>query len=141
MISLQEQIAKFLDLKGVGIFEPFDITGDIFIDYIPPQPVEAIGVYMTIVNEPNFAHEEQAVTIQCLVRSEDKHTALNKGSRIIKLLNGFNDGQFVVNGHHIIDTQATSGLPVYLGTDDNGNFEYSISLNIDYVKEDITYGY
>ena len=77
MISLQEQVAKFLDLHGVGIFEPYDVTGDIFIDCLPLKPIEAIGVYMTIVNEPDFAHEEQAVTVQCLIRSADKHTALN----------------------------------------------------------------
>lgn len=141
MISLQEQVAKFLDLHGVGIFEPYDVTGDIFIDCLPLKPIEAIGVYMTIVNEPDFAHEEQAVTVQCLIRSADKFTALNKGQRIIKLLNGFNDGQYVVNGHHIIDTLATSGLPVFLGTDQNGYYEYSVSLEIDYVKEDIVYGY
>lgn len=141
MISLQEQIAKFLDLHGVGIFEPYDVTGDIFIDCLPLKPVEAIGVYVTIVDEPNFAHEEQNITIQCLIRSADKFTALNKGQRIIKLLNGFNDSQYVMNGHYIIDTLATNGLPVYLGTDQNNYHEYSVSFEIDYVKEDIIYGY
>lgn len=140
MILLQEQIARFLHSHDVGVFEPDDVNGDIFIDCLPLKPVEAIGVYMTIINEPSFAHTEQTVTIQCLIRSANKLTALNKGQQIIDLLNGFNGGQYVAGGFHIVDTQASNGLPVYLGADQNGYFEYSVSLKIDYVKEDIIYG-
>lgn len=141
MISMQEQIAKALDNYGIGIFEPYDVTGNIFIDIMPAKPVEAIAVYMTIIDEPNFAFEEQNVTIQCLIRSANKHNAMNTGARIIKILNGFNDDCLIPGGHHIVDLQASTGLPVYLGTDDSGLHECSVSLNIDYIKEEYIYGY
>lgn len=141
MISLQEQIATALNLKGIGVFEPYDTTGNIFIDIMPIKPVNAIAIYMTIVDEPNFAHDEQAVTIQCLVRSVNKHEAMETGASIIRLLNGFNGGPFVHGGHYIVDTQAQTGLPVYLGTNEAGQHECSISFEIEYIKEEIRYGY
>lgn len=141
MIALQEQIAKALDNSGTGVFEPYDVTGNIFLDIMPATPVEAIAVYMTIIDEPNFAHEEQNVTIQCLIRSADKHKAMNIGADIIRLLNGVNGRQLVDGGHHIVDLQAQTGLPVYLGTNNTGHHECSISFDIDYIKEEINYGY
>jgi hypothetical protein len=51
-----------------------------------------------------------------------------------EVFNFFFGKEHYIQGHRIVDINFRQGKPIFLGTDDNGVFEYTLELNFKYMK-------
>lgn len=137
MVELLEQFAQYIHNRGIGIYHPDTTDGNIFLEMLPADPDECIGVYVRGGQDGDVLQETIRSNIQFIVRGRIKLEALDKGCKIIREFCGFNTRTLVDNGLFILDIHAPQSVPVYLDVDKAGRHEYSINLEVEhYIKED-----
>src|SRR5690606_14930014 len=100
--AMLEGIARYLDDKGIVTFDPNGISGDIFMETMPPQPRDAVALMSTGGDEPLVRHPFDTRKFQVLVRGgADPRPPLARAEAIYDALQGLAgvtlpDGTYVV---------------------------------------------
>jgi hypothetical protein len=135
-MELSEQIAWFLHDNGFGMYDKDGVAGSIFLNTIPDQPDEAIGIFTTggPGADPNGVYGRSA--IQLLIRSipNDPRAGESKAMAVVNSLHGFNSDFLAGGGSYIIDTTAQQTGANNIGADENNRVEYSQNFIFEYVK-------
>jgi len=135
---LAEELAYYLQGQGLGTYDKAGLSGNIFIDQLPNQPDQAIGIYhrggaAIELGEP-FAHP----ALQIIVRSVTPHEGVKLAERIIESLHGVHEQEPLVEGGTlIISCTALQSVPNYLGKDSNNRWEYSVNFQFEIQTDDL----
>lgn len=130
---IAEEVAKFIEILGLGIFDPEGTTGNIFIEQLPDLPEKAIALYSSGAASADSKLNYDLVTVQILVRgSEDPRDAQSLAQEIYNELHAFGDAPFISGGSYIVSCLGLQSQPILLGKNDKGNFEYSLNFDIEF---------
>lgn len=129
-----QEIAKYLAAQGHGAFDETGVTGNIFINALPPSPDECICLYSNSGLPADVRNEYRTPAIQVYVRSVagDGRNAITLLQNIINSLNGFNSDTFDTGGLYIIDCYAQQSAPTHIGQDSNNRYEFTANFLIEY---------
>jgi len=124
-----EGVARYLESKGIGRFDPNGITGDIFIDAMPPQPSNAIALMATGgPDEPSVLHPFDTRSFQVLVRGgTDPRPAKARAEAIYNALQGIS-GVALDDGTYVVGIGAMQGGPIRVGQDENNRHRFSLNF-------------
>src|SRR5690606_6525579 len=77
--AMLEGIARYLHDKGIVTFDPNGISGDIFMETMPPQPRDAVALMSRGGDEPLVRHPFDTRKFQILVRRCGSEAAAGAG--------------------------------------------------------------
>jgi hypothetical protein len=129
---LAEQIAIYLNYLELGIYSPNGIDGNIYIDILPDGE-QLISIY----NTPGIKSDSKlgyfSAGIQVIYRgNKNPIDSFKIANDIMQALHGFHSDYFAMGENFIVSSLSLNGSPECIGTNKNGNFEYSINLDVDY---------
>ena len=123
-----EGIARYLDDKGIVTFDPNGISGDIFMETMPPQPRDAVALMSTGGDEPLVRHPFDTRKFQVLVRGgADPRPPLARAEAIYDALQGL-AGVTLPDGTYVVAIGAVQAGPIRLGPDENGRHMFSLNF-------------
>lgn len=130
MKSIAEQIAYYLSNKKVATYTPDDVTGNIFIDYLP-EDNDIIAIFNTSGIKSDLLNYRH-LGIQVFYRGNTNPvTSFQKADEVFCFLNR-KSGYFMNGGNYIVDCNSIAGGVEHIGTDENGNHEYSMNFIVDF---------
>lgn len=134
MMDFTKQVAKFLQTKGLLIFDETGLTGNTFIQTSPDKPDESISIYSTGGPPGDRKKVYRRGTIQIVIRTKpnDPRIGESKAEAIISALNGFNSDYLETGGNFVIDTEAMQAAPNNIGQDETDRFEFSQNFLFEY---------
>lgn len=127
--TLIHGIALLLDEQGVGVFEPDDDDGTLFLEKLPQSPDAAIGIFSTGGYEASGTHGYDRPVTQVRIRGE-KHGvtgALAKARAVYAALQGLHSTT-LPDGTYVVSCKGLQSGPVSIGFDDNDRPEYTINF-------------
>src|SRR5690606_27769193 len=126
--AMLEGIARYLDDKGIVTFDPNGISGDIFMQTMPPQPRDAVALMSTGGDEPLVRHPFDTRRFQVLVRGgADPRPPLARAEAIYDALQGL-AGRTLSDGTYVVAIGAVQAGPIRLGPDENGRHMFSLNF-------------
>lgn len=125
-MNLAEQIARFLESRGIGAFS--EAGGNLFLENLPPQPDFAIMVRHTGGYVPDGTRLVQP-TFQVVVRHPDLRTAIDTADAVHAALR-FHTGPLVDGQSEVSIVWPLQDAPVYIGRDENGRHLHSINIRL-----------
>jgi len=120
--SVTEDIAIYLASQGLGTRGT-----TIFRGYLPPQPVECLGVFAIGGTTAELVGNIDHPSIQILVRALTYDTAEEKAYDIFNTLHALTET--TINGSRYLLVEALQD-PISLGQDENGYYLFSINFRI-----------
>ncbi|SET94702.1 hypothetical protein SAMN05421676_11210 [Salinibacillus kushneri] len=131
---LETEIAVYLDNLGILTFDETGLSGNTFINTIPSQTDEVIGIYLKGGSEPDIWNDYRSPGMQFIVRgTEDPRWANQKSEEIYETLNGLSSIQLGV--FYLVSCFGEQSSAVHIGQDSNGRHEYSINFQLEITKE------
>lgn len=131
LADLAEGIAEYLAAVGLLVYDPAGVTGDTFIDTMPPQPDEAVALTLYGSGEPDPVNDDDEISLQVRCRgTSDPRPSRQRSAAIYSQLHGLSqtvlpDGTYLILS---IAQQTTSSL----GLDANGRHEHVVNYRITY---------
>ena len=129
---LAEQIAIYLNYLELGIYSPDGIDGNIYVDKLPDGE-QLISIYNRQGVESDSKLGYYTAGIQVIYRgNKNPIDSFEVANNILLALHGFHSDFFAVGENFIVSCLSINGSPQCIGTNANGNFEYSMNFNVDY---------
>lgn len=129
---IESEFAKYLDNQNILTFDETGTSGDTFINTLPPEPDDAIGIFAEGGPTPSIKFIEDTVDIQFLVRGGfDPRPAKSTAQDIYDELQG-KDKFALPDGTEVIKVAAVQSAPIHIGRDDNNRHKYSLNFRIEY---------
>lgn len=125
------QIAKYLDSKGVGVFDEVGTNGTIYISFIPQMPDAVIGIFSTGGAIADGKIPYDLPTVQIIVRDTNPAAGFEKGKEIYNLLHGFHHDYFIAGGNWVLNCRGIQSQPIHIGRDENERHEYSLNFELE----------
>ena len=123
------EIAQYLHDNGLGIYSPNGVDGNIFLEFMPDEPDEAICLHSTGGMAADVATPITRPTVQVIVRGNTDSLAVAAiAESIHDALNNLHSMRFTMDGEYILLCQCRQSEPTHVGVDENGRHEYSINL-------------
>lgn len=131
---ISEQIAIYLSILELGIYSPDGTDGNIYIDQLPPGKQ-----YISIYNRGGIPGDDKLgytiPGIQIIYRGDSNPISSSKVAQdIYECLIGIHDRKIYDDGNHIVSFLSENGGPTCLGTNEEGNFEYSTNFRVEYKR-------
>ncbi len=124
---LEVGLAKHLDDQGVLTFDETGVSGNTFLNVLPSEPDEAVGIYGQGGPQPSPKFVEQDGDVQFLVRgTRDPRTAQSLAESIFNELQGL-DHITLPDGTELIEIHSLQAKPIHIGRDDNGRHKFSLN--------------
>jgi hypothetical protein len=123
-----EDIAKYLEIKGIGIF-----AKDIFGMAMPDAPENCVCVYDGVSSNADTYSLIDSPGIQIIVRDKSSKAASDKAYSIYKLLHGTIQSIYV--GTTFIYQCFAQAFPESIGRNEKGLWEWSMNLNLQTRRE------
>lgn len=126
-VIIAEQIANYLNDQGIALYEDSSDSG-IYIDILPEKnQVFAIYNQTGQYSESDLGYRR--VGIQIIYRGNDNPlSSYETADLAYKALQGFSGDL----ENYIVSCLSRSGGPVRMGTDNQGNYEYTMNFIIEY---------
>jgi hypothetical protein len=125
------EIAEFIQANDLGVYDPDGVSGDVFIELMPPAPDEAICVYSTGGQPSDVATSIDRPGAQIIVRgTADPRAAMVRAAAVHALFNRQHSITFTDDGTRVMLCHCRQSEPVHLGTDETGRHEYMIHLDL-----------
>lgn len=124
-----EGVATYLQAKGLGVFDPDGVGGDIFIEHLPDSPSSAIALMSTGgPEEPGVRHPFDTRSFQVLVRGGvDPRPAKTRAEAIYNALQGLT-GVTLDDGTYVVGIGAIQPGPIRVGQDQNNRHRFSLNF-------------
>lgn len=124
------EIAQYIDSQGLGSFEPDTTTGDVYLEYMPDTPDDAVCVYSTGGAPADVSTSVTRPSAQIIVRGVDLQTTMERAESIFAAFNNLHDTEFTSGGTRVMLCRCRQSEAAYLAPDDNGRHEYTINLEL-----------
>ena len=132
------EIAQYLQSKGLGVFDPDGVSGNIYLEYCPDSPDAVIYITASGGPAPDAKHPIDKPTVQMIIRGGlNPAEAQQKAQDIYNALHAFHHKQFVSDGRWIVGCWAMQGGPVHMGVDDLRRHEYSLNFQLEIVNNTV----
>ena len=127
-MNLTSEMAQYLDNQGLGTFDEFSSSGDIYIMTMPSTPDDILCLYQRggLTADGKLGYDNP--NIQIMVRGVNVLTTQQRAQNVYNALQGFHARSFVANGIHIVNCIASQSAPNFLGKDENRRFEFSLNF-------------
>lgn len=127
---LAEEFALYLESLGLVTYDPTGITGDTFLEVMPPSPDEVVVLTEYAGRVPDVRLPYDSPGLQVRVRgTRDPRTGREKISAIYDALHGLS-GVTLPNGTKLVACLAKAS-PHPMGRDANGRHEYTLSFDLE----------
>lgn len=127
---LGEQVAQYLHVAGVGVFDASGVAGTIYVDLLPASPDVCIAILERGGQQASAANPWDYPSIQVIVRgTTDPRTGRDLSERVFDALHGFHEGPLVDGGDYVVSLQCNTSGPDPLGPDGNGRLKYSLNFS------------
>lgn len=122
-------IARWLTAKGLVAYDPEGPTGDTFLWRMPPEPDQAVGLWL-YDGPANTWNDSETPRLQVRVRgTTDPTVAYNRVQAIYAALNGL-AGVALADGTWLVLCAAVA-TPGPMGPDANSRHEFVVNFDLD----------
>lgn len=131
MADLLDGFARYLQAQGLLTYDPAGITGDTFVDLMPPAPDEVVvlGTYGIGEPDPLNADDVQGLQVRCRgPLSGDPRPSRARANAIYSALQGLDEAT-LPDGTNLLLAVAVQ-MPSPLGQDANGRHEHAVNFRI-----------
>lgn len=130
MADLLDGLARYLAAAGHATYDPTGITGDLFIEAMPPAPDAAVSLTLYSAGAQDARNDYDTERLQVRVRGgSDPRMSRARCRAIYDELHGL-AGVDLPDGTWLI-LAAASGTPGPLGPDSNGRHEHVCNFALD----------
>lgn len=132
---LVEDIAKLLHNKDIGVYDKEGISGNIFINTMPPKPDDCIAIYQRggLPSDAKLGYDNP--TVQVMLRGTNPFTPSQLGGEIYSLLHGMGGEHIIEDGALVIYCHGLQSEVNYIGRDDNNRHEFSLNFQFEIVNK------
>ncbi len=128
---LVAEIAEYLAVSGVGVFDSSGVSGDIFLFTLPESPHECIMIRATGGGAADGKIATDYPSVQIIVRgTENPRRAEALAQSIYDLLHGFHAASLKSGGAYIVNCTGAQSGPVHIGQDSNRRHEFSLNFRL-----------
>ncbi|MET9429802.1 minor capsid protein [Streptomyces sp. NPDC003036] len=128
--DLLNAVARYLDEQGLLVYDPTGTSGDCFIETLPPEPAEAVGLWLYDAGPQDTRNAYDTRALQVRVRgTADPRVSRRRCEAIYGALHGL-AGVELPGGVWLILAAARS-TPAPMGTDATGRHEHVLNLAVD----------
>ncbi|MFB7908112.1 minor capsid protein [Kitasatospora sp. NPDC056076] len=129
MADLLDGMARYLSGLGLVTYDPDGISGDCFIDTMPPTPDAAVALGAYGLGEPDPLNNDDELGLQVRARGgPDPRVSRRRCQDIYNALQGLTDTQLPDGTLLLLATAVQTPSP--LGTDGNGRHEHVVNFRI-----------
>ncbi|MFI5686786.1 minor capsid protein [Streptomyces sp. NPDC051636] len=129
MADLLDGVARYLDELGLLAYDPAGTGGDTFIETLPPEPAEAVGLWLYGAGEQDARNGYDTRSLQVRVRgTADPRTSRCRAEALYGALHGL-AGLELPDGTWLVLAAAQAPAPI--GTDASGRHEHTVNVRLD----------
>ncbi|MEU2179719.1 minor capsid protein [Streptomyces thermolilacinus] len=128
-LDLLDGVARYLDELGLLTYDPAGVAGDTFIETLPPEPAEAVGLWLYGAGEQDARNGYDTRSLQVRVRgTADPRTSRRRAEALYGALHGL-AGLELPDGSWLVLAAAQAPAPI--GTDASGRHEHTVNVRLD----------
>ncbi|MFD8546794.1 minor capsid protein [Streptomyces sp. NPDC059649] len=129
--DLLDALARYLDEQSLLTYDPDGTAGDTFIETLPPEPAEAVGLWLYDAGAPDARNGYDTRSVQVRVRgTADPRVSRRRCEAIYGALHGLAGIQLPGDGPWLV-LAAARATPAPMGTDANGRHEHVLNIAVD----------
>ncbi|CAL9296823.1 minor capsid protein [Streptomyces sp. SudanB25_2051] len=129
MADLLDGVARYLDELGLLTYDATGTSGDTFIETLPPEPAEAVGLWLYGAGEQDARNGYDTRSLQVRVRgTADPRTSRRRAEALYGALHGL-AGLELPDGTWLVLAAAQAPAPI--GTDASGRHEHTVTVRLD----------
>lgn len=131
-MMIAEGIALLLDAIGVASFEPDTASGTIYIEKLPQQPDQAIGLFLTggPASSRKHGYDMPVLNVQVRGNPNAPGAAVELAWGVYSALHALHSVT-LEDGTRIIDCAGVQSGPVSIGLDENERPRYSLNFQME----------
>ncbi|WP_446049399.1 minor capsid protein [Streptomyces albidoflavus] len=128
--DLVDGLARYLDGLGLVAYDPTGMSGDLFVETMPPAPDQAVSLTLYDGPAPDARDDAEQRRLQLRVRGgPDPRVSRARAEALYRALHGLR-GIELPDGTHLVVAAARS-TPAPMGTDTNGRHEHVVNFDLD----------
>ncbi|MFZ3569279.1 minor capsid protein [Streptomyces sp. BH034] len=129
MADLLDGLARLLADNGHATYDPEGVSGDLFLEDMPPAPDAAVGLWLYDGGEQDTRNAYDEVRLQVRVRGgPDPRPSRTRCHAIYGELNGA-AGVDLADGTWLV-LAAARGTPAPMGRDSSGRHEHVVNFDL-----------
>lgn len=130
MADLLDGIARLLDERGHATYDPAGVSGDLFVELMPPSPDTAVGLWLYDGGQQDARNAYDTPRLQVRVRGgPDPRVSRQRCHAIYGELHGLS-GVALADGTWLI-LAASRGTVAPMGPDSSGRHEHVVNFDLD----------
>ncbi|MFJ6707027.1 MULTISPECIES: minor capsid protein [unclassified Streptomyces] len=130
MADLLDGLARHLADAGLLTYDPAGIAGDTFAETLPPEPAEAVGLWLYGAGEQDSRNGYDTRQLQVRVRgTADPRVSRRRAEALYGALHGL-AGIELPDGTYLVLSVAQQ-TPTPLGPDSAGRHEHVVNFRLD----------
>ncbi|RZD85282.1 minor capsid protein [Streptomyces albidoflavus] len=130
MADLLDGLARYLHGLGLVTYDPDGLTGDLYVETMPPAPDQAVALALYEGAPPQARDDADTPRLQVRVRgTADPRVSRARCTALYRALHGL-AGVELPDGTHLA-LAAARGTPAPMGTDNAGRHEHVVNLDLD----------
>ncbi|MFJ8334575.1 minor capsid protein [Streptomyces sp. NPDC094437] len=130
ILDLLDGVARYLDELDLLTYDPTGTAGDTFIETLPPEPAEAVGLWLYGAGEQDARNGYDVRSLQVRVRgTADPRVSRRRAEALYGALHGL-AGLELPDGTWLVLAVAQQ-TPAPLGTDASGQHEHTVNFRLD----------
>ncbi|WP_432026833.1 minor capsid protein [Streptomyces sp. 1222.5] len=123
-------VAQLLAARGLVTYDPEGVTGDLFVEAMPPAPDTAVALWLYDGEAPDTRNAYDTPRLQVRVRGgPDPRVSRRRAWAIYSALHGL-AGVTLADGTWLV-LAAARGTPTPMGPDSNGRHEHVVNFDLD----------
>ncbi|WP_328361391.1 minor capsid protein [Streptomyces sp. NBC_00445] len=122
-------LAQLLAARGLVTYDPEGVTGDLFVEAMPPAPDAAVALWLYDGEAPDTRNAYDTPRLQVRVRGgPDPRLSRRRCWRIYSALHGL-AGVALADGTWLV-LAAARGTPAPMGPDSSGRHEHVVNFDL-----------
>ncbi|WP_404959013.1 minor capsid protein [Streptomyces sp. 147326] len=129
MASLLDSLARYLAGRSLLTYDPTGVTGDCFIEALPPAPDRAVSLALYDAGPQTSRDDDEDRRLQIRVRgTADPRVSRDRCEALHTALQGLADVE--LPGGFFLTLAASRGTPAPMGTDATGRHEHVTNFDL-----------
>ncbi|WP_329422975.1 minor capsid protein [Streptomyces sp. NBC_01268] len=129
MADLLDGIARYLAAEGLLTYDPAGVTGDTFVETMPPAPDRAVSLALYDAGPQQARDDDTDQRLQVRVRGgPDPRVSRARAQAIYAALHGLTGTQLPDGTWAVLI--AARGIPAPMGADSNGRHEHVTNYDV-----------
>ncbi|MFF7295310.1 minor capsid protein [Streptomyces sp. NPDC008265] len=129
MADLLDSLARYLAGRALLTYDPTGVTGDCFIEALPPAPDRAISLALYDAGPQESRDDDEDRRLQIRVRgTADPRVSRDRCEALHTALQGLANVE--LPGGYLLTLAAARGTPAPMGTDATGRHEHVVNFDV-----------